>query len=543
MGRLSRLASALAAGLLTAAFVVSGRLAAQTVVEVQGGGSSLVGGYGATANIWRNGADGWIGLGYLDGLRVGAFMRHRLGRDTLRVGNDALVMRFPTDLFSTGYNLLVQGVSIGGGTGQTSFLGFAGASSSGLAAPSFQATSVEQPMGALFVRHRLSPTVGLTGNVLVAERQTFVPGVQWQATPDLTMALVAGTGAGSAYAAGAATLQRGPLEVKALYAWNPRRFRRAEVPGPTQTESERENIAVSYNIGSSFVVGAARQHFLQDSAGPATPIRAIGNSAFASGWLYETRLTAGLYDSHSQGVTNLSSYFAIGREVSSWLDAEIYLLQSRPSGRAPTTTPIMNLRWRISPRVRIMQQLSLHERRPTILVGANLITALGEFGADYQIVHQPFQPLNPFRSTLNLTARLQLGRYSTSIGTYIRPDGAVDYAASGSTFLYMGGFGGVQPQFVGQSLGRYMVRGAVHDEGGAPVEGAAIDLNGQLVFTNSKGEFFLRTRRPERFALTVSLDEFLLPGQWEVVTAPAEVKAEPEEGGSGVEVVLRHGQQ
>jgi hypothetical protein len=64
-----------------------------------------------------------------------------------------------------------------------------------------------------------------------------------------------------------------------------------------------------------------------------------------------------------------------------------------------------------------------------------------------------------------------------------------------------------------------------------------------LVFTNSKGEFFLRTRRPERFALTVSLDEFLLPGQWEVVTAPAEVKAEPEEGGSGVEVVLRHGQQ
>ena len=54
---------------------------------------------------------------YLDGLRAGAFLRTGIGKDTLRLGNDALVMRFPTDLFSTGYNLLVQGASLGGGSG------------------------------------------------------------------------------------------------------------------------------------------------------------------------------------------------------------------------------------------------------------------------------------------------------------------------------------------------------------------------------------------------------------------------------------------
>ena len=59
---------AIAATLLVAAFVVEGTGAAQTVMEVQGGGSSLVGGYGVTTNFWRNGMDGWIGLGYLDGL-------------------------------------------------------------------------------------------------------------------------------------------------------------------------------------------------------------------------------------------------------------------------------------------------------------------------------------------------------------------------------------------------------------------------------------------------------------------------------------------
>jgi len=527
--------------LLVAAFVVSARASAQTVVEVQGGGSSLVGGYGATANFWRGGVDGWIGLGYQDGLKAGAFLRTAVGKDTLRLGNDALVMRFPTDLFSAGYNLLVQGASLGGGDGRSSYLAFAGASASSLAAPSFQATSIEKPMGALFLQRRVSPTVRLTGNLLLAEHQTVMPGIQWQPVPDLTAALVAGTGAGSAYAAGAVTARRGGLGLKALYAWNPDRFRRADVPGPTQTESEKENVALTYDIGTSFQLGVARQHFLQDSADVAAPLRATGNSAFASGRVYDVRLTGGLYDSHSEGFSNLSSYVAVGREVTSWLDAELFLLQSRPSGLPSSTTPIINLRWRISPRVRLMQQLSLHDHHPTILFGANLITALGEFGADYQIVHQPFQPFQPFRSALNLTARLQLGRYSTSLGTYVRPDGAVDYSASGSTFLYMGAFGGVQPQQLGpgQSMGRYIVRGIVRDETGTPVEGAAIAVGSEMAFSNSRGEFFVRVRRPQRVAVSVSLDEFLLPGHWAVVEAPAEFVAEPEERAQGLEITLR----
>jgi outer membrane protein OmpA-like peptidoglycan-associated protein len=530
-----------AAMLLVAAFVVSARASAQTVVEVQGGGSSLVGGYGATANFWRGGVDGWIGLGYQDGLKAGAFLRTAVGKDTLRLGNDALVMRFPTDLFSAGYNLLVQGASLGGGDGRSSYLAFAGASASSLAAPSFQATSIEKPMGALFLQRRVSPTMRLTGNLLLAEQQTVMPGIQWQPVPDLTAALVAGTGAGSAYAAGAVTARRGGLGLKALYAWNPDRFRRADVPGPTQTESEKENVALTYDIGTSFQLGVARQHFLQDSADVAAPLRATGNSAFASGRVYDVRLTGGLYDSHSEGFSNLSSYVAVGREVTSWLDAELFLLQSRPSGLPSSTTPIINLRWRISPRVRLMQQLSLHDHHPTILFGANLITALGEFGADYQIVHQPFQPFQPFRSALNLTARLQLGRYSTSLGTYVRPDGAVDYSASGSTFLYMGAFGGVQPQQLGpgQSMGRYIVRGIVRDETGTPVEGAAIAVGSEMAFSNSRGEFFVRVRRPQRVAVSVSLDEFLLPGHWAVVEAPAEFVAEPEERAQGLEITLR----
>jgi hypothetical protein len=514
---------------------------AQTVVEVQGGGSSLVGGYGATANFWRAGMDGWIGLGYLNGLRAGAFLRKGVGKDTLRAGNDALVMRLPTDVFMPGFNILVQGASFTGGTDRTSYLAFGGASSTGLGAPSFQATGFEEPLGALFLQHRVAPTVRLTTAALFADRQTVLPGVQWQPVPDITTGLVTGIGSNRPYAASSIVLRHGQLGVKASYAWNPDRFRRAPVPTPNQTEIERENVMITYDLGEQFSVGVSRQNYVQDSADATPPRRATGNTVFAGGRWREVRLTAGIYDSRSEGSRNLSSYFAVGRELTHWLDAEVFVLQSRPEGQSTTTTPLANLRWRLSPRVGISQQISWRDGRPTVLFGASLMTPIGDFGVDYQIVHQPFQPFNPFRSALNLTARLQLGKYSTNLGTYVQPDGSVDYAASGSTFLYLGSFGGVQPQQLGGRMSRYVIRGTVRDDQGNPIEGAALDLGGEVVFTNSSGEFFLRVGRPRRAAVTVLPAEFLLPGQWEVVSAPAEAEAGPENSVRAIEIVLRKG--
>ncbi len=512
---------------------------AQTVVEVQGGGSSLNGGYGGTANFWRSNVDGWIGLGYLDGFRAGAFLRTAVKKDTLRIGNDALVMRLPTDVFTPGFNLLVQGISFTGGNARSSYLAFGGASSAGLGAPSFQASSVEEPMGALFLQHRVAPTVRLTATALLADQQTALPGVQWQPTPDLTTALVAGVGSGRPYAASSVVLRQGPLAVKASYAWNPDRFRRAAVATPNQTEVDRENIMVTYELSPELSVGAGRQNFVQDSADSKPAIRAAGNTLFAGGVWQDTRLTAGLYDSRSEGISNLSSYFAIGRQVAHWLDAEVFLLQSRPEGMPAVTTPLVNLRWRLSSRVGLSQQISLHSGRPTVLFGASLMTPIGDFTADYQVVHQPLQPTSPFRSALNLTARLQLGKYSTRVGTYVQPDGSVDYSASGSTFLYMGSFGGAQPQQVGGRMARYVIRGTVRDEAGNPVEGAAVDIGGEVVFSNSTGAFFVRVGRPRRSPVKVLTEEFLLPGQWEVVSAPAEAEAGAETR-PGIEIVLRH---
>ena len=312
------------------------------------------------------------------------------------------------------------------------------------------------------------------------------------------------------------------------------------MPAPLQTDVDRENLEVTYQLTPDFSVGVGRQHFVQDSADVSIPSRAWGNSVFLGGRTGELRISAGLYDSHTDSVRNLSSFVALGRHLASWLDAELFVLQSRPQGRASTTTPIVNLRERVSPRVGLVQQITVADGRPRLQFGGSLLTPIGEFGLDYTIVHQPFQPFNPFRSAVSLVARLQLGRYSTNLGTYVQPDGSVDYAASGSTFLYMGELGGVQPQRLGGGGGiaRYVVRGRVLDEVGQPVEGAAIDFDGQVVFTNSRGEFQLRLRQPRRLEPRVLLDDFLLPGRWRVRQLPDRVQGEPEDRSHPIEIRL-----
>jgi hypothetical protein len=88
-------------------------------------------------------------------------------------------------------------------------------------------------------------------------------------------------------------------------------------------------------------------------------------------------------------------------------------------------------------------------------------------------------------------------------------------------------------------MARYVVRGIVRDENGNPVEGAAIEIGTDVVFTNSTGEFFHRLGRPGRSPVKVLTAEFLLPGHWEVVSAPPEAVAGSETA-KGIEIILRH---
>jgi len=97
----------------------------------------------------------------------------------------------------------------------------------------------------------------------------------------------------------------------------------------------------------------------------------------------------------------------------------------------------------------------------------------------------------------------------------------------------------MQPNLVQTQLGRFVIKGRVVDDAGQPVDGAALEFGGDLAFSNPEGQFLLRVGRPREYPVIVRFDEFLLPGRWEVLSAPATIRALPEDRATSFDVVLR----
>jgi hypothetical protein len=97
----------------------------------------------------------------------------------------------------------------------------------------------------------------------------------------------------------------------------------------------------------------------------------------------------------------------------------------------------------------------------------------------------------------------------------------------------------MQPNLIGTHVPKFVIRGRVVDEQGRPVDGAALDFEGNLAFSNPDGDFQIRVGRPRPWKLTIDFKEFLTPGQWEVVEAPGTVPGAAEDKAQPVTIILR----
>ena len=100
--------------------------------------------------------------------------------------------------------------------------------------------------------------------------------------------------------------------------------------------------------------------------------------------------------------------------------------------------------------------------------------------------------------TVNLQIQIPRGRGAQlHYDNFVDPYGKVRYTA----FVSGIGYGGFE-QSPGYAMAaaplidRYLVRGLIEDEDGKPVWGIAVQIDGQVVFSDSQGEFFVRFKRP-----------------------------------------------
>jgi hypothetical protein len=513
--------------------------ASAQVFELQTGGSSLHQGYGGALNVWGDRFEGNVGVGYLDGVRFSVFLKRLVGTDTLRLGNDVIPVRFVTDVFGSSHNVLAQGAGIRRGTKRSQLYAFVGASANATPAPFVNALRHDQIVGVVQGVRQLSPAVRTTTHALFSSRQTILQGIEWTLPNGVELGSTVGVGGNQPYASASLALKREAIDVRASYIGMGDRFRRTGVPTTIQNEADRENLLITLRPKPGFSLGIGRQHFRQDSTLPGVPDRATLSQVFGSARLLGANMSAGVFDSRTPGTRNLSSYVSASRELTRWLQADVYVLQIWSPAPTRSTTPVMRLREYITPQLSLLQVLTRANDRTSVSFGGTFATGLTSLGLDYQVVHTPYRPTQPFVQTMALTVRLPLGNYRVNASSFVLPNGRVNYAGSASTFFYAGDVltGATKPVEI--RFERFIVEGTVVDEAGAPVDGAAIAIGNTTVFSDSRGRFFVRLPSSRAASVRVALEEFITDGQYETVSVPASVTPTRDGLRAPIRVVVR----
>lgn len=529
-----------ALALATAMLAGTAPLGAQTVFQVEGGGNSITGGYGSRVRFWSGDFEGWIGAGYDRGWRLGAFLKHPFGLDTLRAGFDVQPLGLATDIFSGGSYLLTQGLAWRRRRPGFDATVFGGAVGTGVGAPFVNTSRAEKPLGYAIIDYKPVTSLLFQSHLVAARRQTFLETANWS-SPEAThdVAATAGMGANAPFGAIAWRATSEHLELRAGYTEFGSGFRRADAPMPGFAEPYHENVMLTFREPKrvSFTIG--HLNFRQDDTTALSGgTRASVDQALGTLALFGVTLGGGVFQTTTQEGRTLSTFNSINRALPFGASGSVLLFQTFHPAAAPIRSVQAELHEPVTRSLTVSELFSRTGHSVSAGLGGRYQSGFTTVALEYQNYYVPLRQPDPFMRALTLTVRLQLGNSSASIGTAIDPFGHVTYSASGSTYLYIGELApGVQPITV--RFERYVVRGFVQDEAGHAIEGAAIDVGGALALTNSRGEFFVRTKTRRPVPLRVSFDDFLAIGAYAVLSAPASVTPEDEDHAGPVQIILR----
>lgn len=519
--------------------LISAPAATAQVFQLGGGSSSLFEASGGSMEVHGQDYQGWLGVGSLHGqVTLGASLSWRWRGNLLTLGDNHIPFRLPTDVFDSGQYFLGRGAGIYLTRERLSLIGFAGTTATGFNAPFFRGARAEDGVGALFLDAKLSPKLTLFSRNILSNRQTSISGLEWRPKPWLKTSLAGGVGANQGYMASSLILERPGISVKGAYILAGNRFRRIVVQSPLNSETDRGNILVTLRPKPFLDFSAGRFNLLQPANTTQPGIRATVDQFSAGARAAKFRFFASHFRSQVQGTGTQGTSLSVGRNFAGRLDATAYLLHSR-SDKSPSSTSVLAmLREVLTPRLSLLQTVTQSGGYTSAAFGGDFHSNPVSIGVSYQTVYSPFQTGNSFRQVLLLNLRLQPSEnFLANLGSYVAPDGSVKYTAYGSTSVHHGqSEPGGSPNF---KFPKYMVSGRVADQDGQPVAGAAVRIDGDLVFSNSEGVFSLRKKKARPCHLEVLLDEFLALGSFEVVSFPATVIPSAEERETPILIIVR----
>jgi hypothetical protein len=517
---------------------LSGPLPAQ-VIRIQAGASDILPSQGGSINFQGENYEGYVGAGDINGaFRFGSSLKTSFGGYKFTVGDQSSAIGLPTDIFSSQQYFLARGAGVSGEVHGAKVYVFGGSTALGVGSQFFQAAQTQVPIGMLFLDIPLSRKLVFYSRNLVSRQQTSIQGLDWRPFKWLTAGLSGGIGGNQPYFATTLDVHRGWLDVKAGYISAGDHFRRITTPSVFVAEPDRENILVTIKPVSNLVVIAGHQNLLQPQQELNAPfLRATVDQFQSSYTVAKFRLGVGFFQSRTQSFHNVGEDFSVSRSVTRNVEASVNYFRALSGPRPRSSNLSGTVRETISPKLSMLQVVTHSRGNTNVMFGGSYAVNRFAVSVDYQTLYLPFAA-NPFQQGVSVTLRLRLfGNFEVNGQTFRSSDGKLRYSAGASTLLIhnlqKGGNGGevfTMPKFV--------VRGHVRDQSGAPIEGAALRIGDELVYTNAYGEFLVRQKKAGLLRLEIVLGEFLNTLRFRVIAAPPTVTAEPDNSAPDVLIVL-----
>jgi hypothetical protein len=512
------------------------------VFRVQGGTSTLLNAEGGSVEFKAPNYDGDIGFGFYNGkLQFGAETRYLFRGYTVLAGDDSVPFTLPTDVFDNSHYFSARGAGVTRSYTDQSFYAFAGTTSTWLGTGFFNAATSDRPVAIFFYERKLSKHLKFVSRDIISNRQTLLQGVEYRPAKWLKASVSEGIGSNQRYFASALDAETQKLAFKASYVLTGDMFRRVTVISPMSSEANKENVQMLYKPNEFVGITTGHENILEPLT-PGGPMQQASINHIAGDFHIERfYFGSGLFMSNAYGRSTEGTNLYLGRRIGQRFEVNTNWFESKPQSGETTTILSGTVRENFSSRFSLLQLVSRTGGQTTFAFGGDYTSNRLLLRADYQNVYLPFRPERPFQQALALNVAFRVaGPLQVTAASNVAPDGHLRYSFGASTYLYR--FRGMlmnanSPDSF--SIAKYLVQGEVRDDQGAPVEGAALHIGRETVYTDSSGRFMARFSKRGPFPLSVAPEEFITNGTYQVVSAPSQVTAETEDRVTDVQIVIK----
>ena len=533
--------------LMVLAMLLAGSAEAQ-VFRVQGGTSTLLNAEGGSIEFKAPTYDGSVGLGFFNGhFEYGAETRYLFHGYTFLAGDDSVPFTLPTDVFDSSHYFSARGVGVTrkDKDNNSAIYAYAGTTSTWLGTGFFSAARSDKPVGIFFYQRKLNPRLTFFSRDILSNRQTLLQGLEYRANKWLTASVTDGIGSNQKYFASGLDAETHNLAFKASYIVTGDMFRRVTVISPLSSEVNKGNVQMLYRPSDFVTITTAHENILEPLT-PGGPMQAASVNQFSGDFHIEkVYFGTGLFSSNASGRSTQGTNLYAGRRIGQRLEVNTNYFRSKPQSTntalSQTTTVLSGtVRENFSSRFSLLQLISRTSGQTTFAFGGDFTSNRLLVRADYQNVYLPFRPDRPFQQALALNVAFRVsGPLLITAASNVAPDGHLRYSFGASTYLYRFRGMAMAANSDSFSIAKYVVQGVVRDDQGLPVEGAALHIGKEVVYSDSSGKFQVRFSKRGPFPLSVAPDEFINNGVYEVVSAPSQVSAETEDNATDVQVVVK----